>query len=207
MKKLLLCMVMLVSVGLLFAATTSGINTAATATGDGAEIKVSVNTSGINKVIVGFTNAEVTDGDFSEQTATYGNGDENALVLTTTDTGTATNSEKPLFVFWQIQSANSVKVDLGATPLTGTKNAGNKLGLTIKSGESDVLTVASTDSAKTTEDGAIHIHNGSSAMGTAGSKPLTLTTTSYADFPGDTFTGTITVTVTVDDAAEAVEEG
>ena len=227
MKKILMFLVIFLSFSVLFAAVDAnaqmGSADSTKTEGDEVkayvEVKVSIGTSeegeqgsddAGQKVVVGFKKSALTNTATNITTSVddaYTGEDSISMKLEPDYSVAHLSADTPLHAFWQIQSANSVKVDLGATPLTGTKNAGNKLGLTIKSGESDVLTVASTDSAKTTEDGAIHIHNGSSAMGTAGSKPLTLTTTSYADFPGDTFTGTITVTVTVDDAAEAVEEG
>ena len=118
MRKILVLLMLMMAMGMVFAADVVGIKEGAVAGGDGAYIPVtlSLTNDDVGQVVIGFAENAVTtaedQADNKKESATLeGNPTTGVASLGATD-------KDSTYVFWQIQSSDNIKVDLSTGPLT-----------------------------------------------------------------------------------------
>ena len=121
MRKILVLLMLMMAMGMVFAADVVGIKEEAVAGGDGAYIPVtlSLTENDANQVIIGFAKHEV-----STAASQDGYKKESATLKGDPTTGVASLSpddKDSTYVFWQIQSSEGMKVELSTTALTLTE--------------------------------------------------------------------------------------
>ena len=175
-----------------------------------AEASVSMNldltdNGNFNRVIIGFSNSPVTS--FESIVATG----VDEYTLAKDEEGIAGNSDTPLYVFYQIQSAQQLKVSLYTTgPLmnegetdninfsvTGTEVAG-KEDSSVSKKKDFINTASNTGCNKPAEDVFVYVHKPAERVGKAGSYELEITTTeSYLEHEMDSYSSDLIVQILV----------
>lgn len=117
MRKILVLLMLMMAMGMVFAAEVIGINEDAKIN-DSAYIPVtlSLNNDDVGQVVIGFADQAVSTADsqteHKKESATLeGNPTTGVASLSTAD-------KDSTYVFWQIQSSDNIKVDLSTEPLT-----------------------------------------------------------------------------------------
>ena len=168
------------------------------AAGDGAKLPVSLDltsgASGTEKIVVGFsstdvgsisaTNTPVTSATLTPVTGADENGHE---------VGTAYLKDQNVYLFYQIQSANSYNITVSTKALAGT--SGGFLDWEVSNAEGDTAL-----SIGGTEDGASYTsvtypHTGTTSYSSFDSIKLEMETASYLKKPADNYSAEITVKV------------
>ena len=118
MRKILVFLMLMMAMGMVFAADVVGIKEEAVAGGDGAYIPVtlSLTNKDVGQVVIGFADQAV-----STAASQIDNKKDSATLEGNPTTGVAslsTDDKDSTYVFWQIQSSDNIKVELSTEPLT-----------------------------------------------------------------------------------------
>ena len=120
MRKILVLLMLMMAMGMVFAADVVGIKEEAVAGGDGAYIPVtlSLTNDDVGQVVIGFADQAVSTADSQAE-----HKKESATLEGNPTTGVASLSatDQETYVFWQIQSSEGMKVELLTTALTLTE--------------------------------------------------------------------------------------
>ena len=146
------------------------------------------------KVVVGFTNAEVTDSPKNVvEEITAITADDFINLELDPDSGTASLNSS-LYAFWQVQSGRALKVDLYTSgPLTGPE--GGSLAWTVHEGSAEGNVLTSSSETAVTGDPIYQHQTADKLMGHAGSKQLYIKTANYTNQPVGDYSGYLYIEV------------
>lgn len=184
MRKILVFLMLMMAMGMVFADDVLGINTSAAIDGDGAYIpvKLTISNDTAGQLVVGFSKTPVS----SSAIVSDDNKVTSAELKPNAATGKAylakVNEENStdLYVFWQIQSSNTLNIQLETTAMTST--GGSDLDWTINDVTSTSTPLIDGITNKTYGPVTIAEHTPNNTFGDAfGSIKLGMETDSYLD--------------------------
>lgn len=205
MRKILVILMFMLAMGMVFAEDVQGINKEATVNGDGAYIPVTLtlNNTNAGQVVIGFSTQPVTTAaDQSSYKKT------SATLKPDPATGTASLSTTDIdstYVFWQIQSSDTLYVQLSTDSLT---NSGSEIEWKITDETSSSTTlIDGTDETYEVKDLYKHEPSGK-FKAEFGSMKLGMTTEDYSadlasgSLPTGNYTANLVVKITSQGASE-----
>ena len=204
MRRILVILMFMLAMGMVFAADELGIKEGAVAGGEGAYIPVTLtlNNTNAGQVVIGFSTHPVT-------TAEDQSSNKKTIATLTPDpaTGTASLSAKDsTYVFWQIQSSDTLYVQLSTDSLT---NSGSEIEWKITDETSSSTTLIDGTGDGTYEAKDLYKHEpGGKFKAKFGSMKLGMTTENYSaklasgSLPIGDYTANLIVKITSQGASE-----
>ena len=204
MRRILVILMFMLAMGMVFAADELGIKEGAVAGGEGAYIPVTLtlNNTNAGQVVIGFSTHPVT-------TAEDQSSNKKTIATLTPDpaTGTASLSAKDsTYVFWQIQSSDTLYVQLSTDSLT---NSGSEIEWKITDETSSPSSILIDGTDETYEVKDLYKHEpGGKFKAKFGSMKLGMTTENYStdlasgSLPTGNYTAKLIVKITSQGASE-----